>query len=132
MKAQTLTNVRLIVLGIAGLVCASYSGLAILWDNPQPFSPWLPGIAGVFAAIVITLSAILAGPRNTQIAMDELYRAEWGKAVQISYWIGILLFIAGAVAITRDWISPAAGIAAAGTAYGASPMLLFCLISLRG
>ncbi|MGB7317854.1 MAG: hypothetical protein WBC85_07795, partial [Planktotalea sp.] len=103
-----------------------------LWDTPQPFSPWLPGATGISAAIVISLSAFAAGARNTGIAMDELYRLEWGRAVQFSYWLGLVLFIVASFAVARGWVGQSTGIAAFGTAYGASPLLLFCVITLRG
>jgi len=131
-SAQTLTRVRFAGLGLAGLICAAYSGLAIAWDTPQPFSPWLPGAAGIAAAVIIWISVFAAGRRNTQIAMDELYQQEWARAVQFSYWMGIVLFIIAAVLIARDVVGQTTGFAAFGTAYGALPMLAFCVITLRG
>jgi len=132
MHADTLARIRLIVLGFAGLTCALYALLAVLWNTPQPFSVWGPGAAGITASIVIWISAFVAGERNTGIAMDELYKREWSLAVQFSYWFGIVLFILAAIAVANGMISQSTGVAAFGTAYGASPMLAFCIITLRG
>lgn len=132
MSADTLSRIRLVVLGFAGLICAAYSILAVLWNTPQPFSVWGPGAAGIAAAAVIWISALAAGERNVGMAMDELYKREWGLAVQFSYWFGLALFILAAIAVGRGWVAQNTGIAAFGTAYGAAPMLAFCVITLRG
>jgi len=93
MNADTLARIRLAVLGLAGLICAAYALLSVLWNTPQPFT--------------------------------------WGLSVQFSYWFGIVLFILAAVMVSKGMISQSTGVAAFGTAYGASPMLAFCIISLR-
>ena len=131
MNADTLARIRLVVLGLAGAICAAYAQLAVLWNTPQPFTVWGPAAAGITASVVIWVSAFVAGERNTGIAMDELYKREWGLSVQFSYWFGIVLFILAAVAVAKGMISQSTGVAAFGTAYGASPMLAFCIISLR-
>lgn len=132
MSADTLARIRFVVLGLAGLTCAAYSALAVLWDTPQPFSPWAPGVAGSLAAVVIWISAVAAGARNAGIAMDELYQAEWARAVQFAYWAGIALFILAAILIGRGVVGQSTGFAAFGTAYGAMPLLAFCALNARG
>jgi len=130
-SGDTLARIRVVVLGAAGAICALYSLGAFALDTPRPFAWWLPAVAGVSAAVVITLSFLVAGRESAEMATDELYRAEWGRAVQLSYWFGLALFLLGAVAVSRGWIGQSTAIAALGTAYGAAPMLAFCAITLR-
>lgn len=132
MSADTLVRVRNILMALAGLVTATYSICAWALDTPRPFPWWLPAAAGISAAVAIWVSAFAAGRRNADMAMDELFQLEWGKALQISYWLGIAFFIIGAIAISRDWVGSATAVASLGTAYGAAPMLIFTYFNLRG
>lgn len=131
MNADTLSRIRIAVFGLAGLVCLSYSALALTGDTPRPFSPWLPGASGFAAGMVMWLSAISAGPRAAGMAHDELFWLEWGRAVRFSYWFSISLYPIFGVFMVLDWIAPSTSIAAMGTAAGAAPMLAFCVINLR-
>lgn len=132
MKPDTLAQIRIAVFALAGLVCASYSMLAFASDTPNPMSPWLPGVFGAAAGIVMWLSAKMAGQRNAGIAHDELYKLEWGQAVKFSYWFAIALYPLFGVFLTLGWIAPITAFASMGTASGAAPMLAFCVINLRG
>lgn len=132
MNATTLSNIRLGVFGIAGLVCASYSVLAFVGGTPQPFSPWLPGAAGTAAGIVMWLSAMAAGKRNAGIAHDELYQLEWSQAVKFSYWFAIALYPLFGIFMALGWVTPVVAFAAMGTAAGSAPLLSFCVLNLRG
>ena len=126
-----LARIRITVFGLAGLVCLSYSALALAGNTPRPFSPWLPGASGFAAGVLIWLSAISARPRAAGMAHDELFWAEWGTAVKFSYWFSIALYPLFGVFMAMGWIEPSTSIAAMGTAAGAAPMLAFCAINLR-
>ena len=132
MTANTLGWIRIAVFGFAGLVCASYSVLVLLTGTPNPISPWLPGVSGVAAAIIIWLSAIVAGRREASIAHDELYKLEWGFAIRLSYWFAIVLYPLFGVLMALGLVSSESAFAAMGTATGAAPLLSFCIINLRG
>lgn len=131
MSADTLARVRVVLLGLAGLICAAYCLLALAWDTPRPLPWWLPAAAGLSCAGAIAMSAFAAGRRNAEIAMDELYRYEWGRAVQISYWLGIAFFVIGALLVAQEWIGARTAVAAFGVADGGCPMLLYCFFYLR-
>lgn len=131
MNADSVTRIRIAVFGIAGLVCASYSVMAFITNTPNPFTPWLPGVAGFTAGLVMWVSAFLAGRKNAGIAHDELYQQEWSLAVRFSYWFAIALYPLFGLFLAMGWISPIASFAAMGTATGAAPMLVFCVINLR-
>lgn len=132
MNADTLSRIRITVFGLAGLVCAAYSVLAIIGDTPRPISPWLPGASGIAAGIVMWSSAFLAGRRNAGIAHDELYRLEWGQAVKFSYWFAVALYPLFGILMVTGVVTASTSFAAMGTATGAAPMLSFCVINLRG
>lgn len=132
MNADRLAQIRITVFALAGLICATYSGLAIAGDTPRPFSPWLPGASGAAAGAILWISALLAGRRTAGIAHDELYRLEWGQAVRVSYWFSILLYPVFGGLLAFDMLGWSSAFAAMGTAAGAAPMLAFCVITLRG
>lgn len=131
-NADALARIRVGVFGLAGLVCASYSVLAIAGDTPNPMQPWLPIVAGVAAAIVLWLSAFAAGQHNADRAFDELYHLEWSKAVRFSYWFAVALYPIFGAFLALGWVSGSTAFAAMGTATGAAPLLSFCIITLRG
>lgn len=131
MDATSVSRIRFVVFGAAGLICASYSVLAVLNDRPDPFTGWLPGIAGICAALLVWISARLAGTKNAGIAHDEFYKIEWGQAVRFSYWFAIALYPLFGVFLALSWVTPITAFAAMGTASGAAPMLAFCVITLR-
>jgi hypothetical protein len=131
MNTETLSKIRIVVFGLAGLVCASYSVLALMGNTPRPFSPWLPGASGFAAGLVMWLSAISAGPRVAGMAHDELFWVEWGQAVKFSYWLSIALYPLFGIFMALGWIEPSTSIAAMGTAAGAAPMLAYCILNLR-
>ena len=132
MNADILARIRIAVFGGAGLVCASYSILALATGTPDPMSPWLPGVFGIAAATVMWISAMAAGLHEAGIAHDELYKLEWGLAVKFSYWFAIGLYPVFGVFLALGWVSPTTAFAAMGTATGAAPLLSFCIINLRG
>ena len=101
-------------------------------NTPNPISPWLPGTSGVVAALVMWSSAFSAGRRVAEIAHDELYKSEWSRAIKFSYWFAIALYPLFGVSIALGWASSITAIDAMGTAIGATPMLSFCFINLRG
>lgn len=132
MNADTLARIRILVFGLAGLICISYSLMAVATNTPNPISTWLPGVSGLAAAFVVWTSSWLAGRRVAGIAHDELYKVEWGRAIKFSYWFALALYPLFGLFMFLGWISATTVFAAMGTATGAAPMLSFCFINLRG
>ena len=132
MTADTLARIRIFVFGLAGLICAAYSLVAVATNTPDPISPWLPAVSGGVAALVMWSSAFSAGRRVAEIAHDELYKVEWGRALTVSYWFALALYPLFGVLMALGGVSPLTAFAAMGTATGAAPMLSFCIINLRG
>lgn len=132
MNADTLARIRILVFGLAGLICISYSFMAVASNTPNPISVWLPGVSGLAAALVMWTSSWLAGRRAAGIAHDELYKLEWGRAVKFSYWFAIALYPLFGLFMYLGSISSSTAFAAMGTATGAAPLLSFCFINLRG
>ena len=131
-NAETLARIRIGVFGLTGLVCAVYSVLAIAGDIPNPMPAWLPAVFGVAAAIVLWISAFAAGQRNADMAFDELYHIEWGRALKIAYWFAVALYPIFGILLYQGWVSHSTAFAAMGTAIGAMPLLSYCIINLRG
>ncbi|MFK7791079.1 MAG: hypothetical protein AB8B88_00265 [Devosiaceae bacterium] len=132
LSADQLSTIRMLFLGFTGLVCALYAGLAVLWSDPSPFSPWLPGLCGLGSAIIITLTARAAGDKSAEMAFDEGYMADSHKAQRYAYWIAVFLYPAFAVPLSLNWISWPVGFAAMGTLTGAAFLLLFVWFDLQG
>jgi len=132
MNADMLARIRIVVFALAGLICATYSILALATDTPNPISPWLPVASGMAAGLAMWISAMAAGQRNAGIAHDELYNLEWGRAIKFSYWFAIALYPLFGIFMALGWVSSTTAFAAMGTASGAAPLLTFCIINLRG
>lgn len=132
LSVERLSSIRLVVLGLTGLVCALYASLALLWGNPVPFAPWVPGLCGLASAIIISLAACAAGDRTADMAFDEGYAADNQRAQRYGYWIAVFLYPAFAVPLSLGWITWQVGFAAMGTLTAAGYLLLFVLFDLQG
>lgn len=132
LSSDTLTTVRIALLGLTGAVCALYAFLAITTGDPSPMSPWIPGGLGVLSGIVITLAARAAGERNADIAYDEGHYADSHRAQRYGYWFAVFLYPAFAFPLSAGWISWPVGFAAMGTLTGAGFLLLFVWFDLQG
>ena len=131
-NADTISTLRRCLLGATGVLTLSYGVLALAQNDPQPMSPWLPGAFGVGSAVLIGLSALIAGRKAAEIATDESYVADRSRAAQIAFWIALFLYPAFAVPLINGIVDWPAAFAAMGTFTGASFLLLFVWFDLRG
>lgn len=132
LTSENLSNIRALVLGATGLICLAYAVLALLWGRPDPFSSWIPGLAGFMSAAIISIAALTAGRKNTERAADEGYRADNHRAQRISYWIALLLYPVFALFLANGLIDWSVAFAAMGTLTGAAFLLLFVFFDMRG
>ncbi len=116
----------------AGMICLAYGVMAVFLGRPDPFLPWLPGVSGLLAAILIALGAVLAGRKNATIAHDEGYFNDSHRAQRISFWVAISLYPLFGIAIWQGWSNYHVAFAAMGTLTAASFLLLFGIFDLRG
>ena len=67
-SAEFMATVRVVALGVVGLACVGYAGLALMADRPDPVGWYWPATAGLLAGLVITFAALVAGPRQARAA----------------------------------------------------------------
>lgn len=132
LSASLLSNIRVIVLGLTGLVCLLYAVLALLSGSPDPISPWIPGIFGVGSAAIIVIAFLFAGSHNAEMASDEGFFSDYNKAIGTGYWTALFLYPVFAVALFNGWVSYPVAFAAMGTLTAAAYLLPFVLFDLRG
>lgn len=130
-SAEFMATVRVVALGVVGLACVGYTGLALMADRPDPVGWYWPATAGLLAGLVITFAALVAGPRQARAATDELYRAVNHRAQRQAYWLSMALFVVLAVAAAQGWIGHRTAMAVLGCLMGASYLLLFVWHDLR-
>ncbi len=123
--------IRACMLGFAGLLCLTYATLALLLGRPDPMPWWIPGAAGLASAVIVWGAAIVAGHRVAARASDERFRADNGRAMQLAYWVALLLYPVFAVPLHERWLGWPTAFAAMGTLSGAAYLLLFAWFGLR-
>lgn len=123
--SEMISRLRTGSLGLTGLACVGYAGLALVQGRPDPVWWWLPGGLGLLSALVIALAAFGAGRRAASEAMDELYQAVSHRAQRQAYWLSMAMFVIIAVLTGRDILDARTGFAVLGTLMGASFLLLF-------
>ncbi len=124
-------NIRTAILGLTGVICVTYAALALLQGRPDPMSPWIPGVAGFGAMMIIWISAEFAGRANTRQASDELFASEWRRAVRVGYWVALWLYPAFAILLVLQLTAYPTAFAAMGTMSGAASLLTFVYLTLR-
>jgi len=132
LSSDNLSNIRVFVLGITGLTCLTYAVLALLLGRADPMPWWIPGIAGVGSALVISIAAFAAGKRNTQQAIDEGYFADTHKAQRLAFWIALFLYPLFGILLANDAVNFQVAFAAMGTLTGAAFLLLFVWFDIKG
>lgn len=127
-SADTLAIVRTIAFAIAGLICAGYA-LAAFWGVPPEALPqFLPLAAGITAAIAFFLAALIAGPTNTNAALDESYHADRRTAASVGFWGAILIGTTLWLTDTGEELQLAITLTGASAAF----LLTHALLDLRG
>lgn len=132
LSSDTLSTIRVTVLGITGVICFLYAVLALLQGRADPMPFWVPGLAGFGSAAVITLAAMGAGRKNTEMAIDEGYHADNHRAQRIGYWIALLLYPLFGLLLSQGIVTWSVAFAAMGTLTGGAYLLLFVWFDLQG
>ena len=132
MNSSTLANIRVTVFAMAGLVTAAYAIGVLISGRPDPMLFWIPGVAGICAAIAIFMSAGAAGQSTRDQAFDEGYLADTHKAQRYGFWIALFLYPAFGLLMFLEVVNHEISFAAMGTLTGASFLFLFVWFDLRG
>lgn len=132
LSSEKLSDIRVAVLGLTGLICLVYACLALFFGDPDPMPFWIPGLAGLASAAIITIAARAAGRKNTRRAVDEGYFADSHMAQRMAYWVALLLYPIFGLLLSFGWVAPGVAFAAMGTLTGAAFLLLFVWFDLRG
>lgn len=94
---STLTTIRTILFGTAGLVCAAYAVSALVGDARLP--DWLPPAIPLTVAAVFFLASLIAGQASAEASLDESYALTNKNAASAGFWgaliIGSAQWIAG-------------------------------------
>lgn len=131
MTLQTFEILRRITLGGTGVICLAYAVLSLIAGRPDPMPFWIPGLAGALAGVVISIGARM-NPKSASDAMDEGYRADWGRAQRHAYWVALLLYPLFGLLLALGWVKFHTAFAAMGTLTGAAMLLLFVIYDLQG
>ncbi len=131
MTSDSLSRLRSIAMGAAGSICLIYAVLAILSGAPDPISPWIPGVSGFVAAIIITLGFRRAGRSEGLRASDELYQVQANRAHRIGYWSAILMYPLFGFFLSQEWVTWQVAFAAMGTLTAASYLIPFSILTGR-
>ena len=132
LTANSLSNIRVVVLALTGFVCLLYAVLALLAGSPDPISPWIPGVFGVSSAAIIAIAFVFSGSRNAEMASDEGFFSDYSKAAGTGYWTALFLYPVFAVALSSGWVSYPVAFATMGTLTGAAFLLPLVWFDLRG
>lgn len=91
MSAQALSNLRTLVFGLTGSICAIYAFAALLLEDTGALPHWMPPAAGIAAAGVFFLAAAFAGRENMNASLDEGYRDDRRSAGVAGFWAAIVI-----------------------------------------
>jgi hypothetical protein len=129
--AETIARVRSLLLGLTGIACLAYAGLALWQDRPDPAFWWVPGVFGAASALAIFALALLAGPRAVQAATDEVHTAVSQRAQRQAYWVSMALFLLTALLASPGLLEWRTALAVLGALMGAAFPLLFVWHDVR-
>ena len=132
MSGEGLVKIRGWLMGFAGVVCLAYGVLAILTGRPDPMPQFIPGAAGVAAAVAIYLAFWQAGAASRKAASDEMFTQEMNGAIKVGFWVGIFLYPAFAPFLIAGMTTFEVAFAAMGTLMAAAYLLTFAVSTLRG
>ena len=132
MTSDLLIKYRALLMGAAGGVCLVYGVLAVLSGRPDPIWPFLPGLAGCGAAVVVYALFSKAAQGARKQATDEAHRMENGRAMAVGFWVAILMYPLFAPFLAFGWVQYPVAFAAMGTLTAAAYLVSFAVVSLRG
>jgi hypothetical protein len=128
LTTDAISTVRITAFASAGAICGLYAFSAYLSGTTSILPDWSPLAAGALAALAFSCAAFLAGPQNTNAALDESYFADKKTAASAGFWAA--LFIG-----TAQWLTGTGGaMQLATTLTGASAVYLLtqAALDLRG
>ncbi|MEE9314221.1 MAG: hypothetical protein V3V02_06205 [Rhizobiaceae bacterium] len=126
---EQISHIRTATMGFTGIICLAYASLVVITGQPQPMSPWIPGVAGVLTSIVIFGSFMAAGSKNAVMATDELYASQQSKAAQIGYWVALAMYPIFGLLIMQDLLSLSLAFPIMATLTGAAYLLPFAYLT---
>lgn len=114
---------RRILFGMTGLFCLAYAGLALLWQRPDPFAWYVPGIMGLAAGLILMVQRFTSA-KATKLAFDERYDMSATRAAGYAFWIMLFSLPFFAILQLRELVSVETAYAATGTLGAASYLLM--------
>ena len=124
-NSDQIARIRVVTLGLTGLVCLSYAVLALVLNRPDPMPWWVPGAFGVASGLVIYAAASIAPHNDRKMAMDELSREVSRRAAAHAYWVSLALFVLAFGTGFSPYFDTSAVVAAFGTSIAAAYLILF-------
>lgn len=131
MSSYTLILTRSISMGFAGGICGLYAVLVLLQGRPDPMPGWIPGLAGIAAAVAIWISVGASNKKAVGATFDEGYRADDALAQRLGFWVAVWLYPVFAIPLFLEWITWPSAFAAMGTLTAASYLLGSVWLDLR-
>ena len=131
-NSENISNIRMIVFGVTGVLCLAYAILALIIQDPAPFPFWIPGASGVMAALVLWGTSFAAGEKYAGMAWDESYAVDARRAASIAFWIGILLHPMFGVLLALGLVDWPVAFAVMGTLTPAAYLLLLVSFDRQG
>ena len=132
LSTNAVLNIRVLVFGLTGATCLIYALLAVTCGRPDPFSPWIPGIAGVVSALVVMVATLSAGARNAAMAQDEGFSHDCGRAQGVGYRTVVLLYPVFGYLLSQGMTSYVVAFAAMAIFTAAAFLLPFVWFDLKG
>jgi uncharacterized membrane protein YkvI len=132
MTATSIAFIRNVCFSLLGLVLLSYAIAVLFTGQPDPVASYIPGLAGIIVAIIVTVISRSGHAKAAAIAWDELTRKEWSHALVAGYWVAIGLYPIFGVLLYLEMVVFSQSFAAMGTLSGAAPFLVFSRSWLKG
>ena len=130
MSVESTILVRRAAFIIIGISCLSLA-VAILVGFAQwrEYSFW-PGYVGIAGALAMVVAGFAAG-ENAKRVWDELYDAEWSKAIQTGYWLALFIFPLFGFIRYMGWLQTAESYALHGLFTGGLPLLYYVYLDMK-
>jgi hypothetical protein len=132
MTSDTLANIRVAVFGLTGAVCLLYAVMALAQGRPDPMPFWIPSAFGLAAAVVLTLTSMLAGDKQADMAWDEGYANDARVAASAAFWVNMAMNPLFGLLLAWDVMEYPTTFAIMGLVTAATFLLLIVWFELRG
>ncbi|MEO1000154.1 MAG: hypothetical protein AAFW69_06080 [Pseudomonadota bacterium] len=131
LSPTALVRLRTVAMGLAGLVALGYALSVLLTGRLDLVSPWLPVAAGLGAAVLVAAAAFATAEGGVAQAMDELYRAENGRALAIGYWSAIVIYLVFGGLVAAGTLAAGLALPAMATLTGAAYLIPYAWLTGR-